>query len=195
MIFWLLGNGDKAARHASTQFGAALVREGEPPKGGEDFVRGVRAYFGGVSGARVIDARNHSVGSGQSSRTYHVADVLLETKRGPAVLELAFDSPSLTYSSERVTNVYELAPRDVPDSALSDGEFEALAKAFVKRGGEPADSIKLDGAFIRDAATPVAAPAKVKRIVPDKAQKDAMTTMRCVQAAKGDIEKLQRCSR
>ena len=195
MIFWLLGNGDKAARHASTQFGAALVREGEPPKGGEDFVRGVRAYFGGVSGARVIDARNHSVGSGQSSRTYYVADVLLETERGPAVLELAFDSPSLTYSSERVTNIYELAPRDVPDSALSDGEFEALAKAFVKRGGEPADSIKLDGAFIREAATPVAAPAKVKRIVPDKAQKDAMKTMRCVQAAKGDIEKLQRCSR
>ena len=121
--------------------------------------------------------------------------MLLETKRGPAVVELEFDSPSLTYSSERVTDVYELAPRDVPDSALSDADFAALAKAFVARGGQPADSIKLSGAFLPEAPTPVATPAKVKRIVPDKAQKDAMKTLRCVQAAKGDIEKLQRCSR
>src|SRR5688572_8898631 len=99
LIFWFLSNGDKAARHASTQFIDALVSDGAPPQGAADYVNGVRAHFGGVTGGRVIDARNESVGSGQSSRTYYVADVLLQTAKGPAVVELEFDSPSLTYSS------------------------------------------------------------------------------------------------
>ena len=34
-----------------------------------------------------------------------------------------------------VTGVRELAPADVPDDALSDAEFVALAKAFDARGG------------------------------------------------------------
>jgi hypothetical protein len=47
----------------------------------------------------------------------------------------------------------ELAPRDVPDDALSDADFTALAKAFVARGGEPAGDITLSGAFADPPAT------------------------------------------
>jgi len=203
LIFWLLSNGDKAARSASTQFVGALVRDGSvPPKGASDYVRGVRAHFGDIKGGRVIAARNHSVGSGQSSRTYYVADVLLQTARGPAVVELEFDSPSLTYSSERVTGISELAPRDVPDDALSDADFVALAKAFDARGGEPAGDITLSGAFAPRAEVvstpepaPVLTPKEIKQQKQaNKLQKQAMKQLRCVQAAKGDVEKLQRCA-
>ena len=201
LIFWLLGNGDKAARHASTQFIDALVRDGAPPKGAADYVNGVRAHFGGVSGGRVIDARNESVGSGQSSRTYYVADVLLQTAKGPAVVELEFDSPSLTYSSERVTGAFELAPRDVPDNALEDADFVALAKAFDARGGEPAGSYDLSRSItIADASetpepviTPQPTPTKAEKQMAEQ-QKQAFKQLRCVQRAKGDIEKLQRCA-
>jgi hypothetical protein len=193
LLFWLLSNGDKAARQASTQFIEALVRDGAPPKGASGYVRGVREAFGDVARGRVIDARNHSVGHGQSSRTYYVADVLLQTERGPAVVELSFDSPSLTYSSERVTGVVELAPRDVPDDALSDADFTALAKAFDARGGKPAGDITLSGAFLEDVESVATPAATVEAVRPPAGQRQAMKQLRCVQAAKGDIEKLQRC--
>jgi hypothetical protein len=144
-LFWLLGNGEKAARHASTAFATAVVSQNPrlAPEGAEEYVDGIAGQFGRVTSARVIDARNTSHGHGDASHTYYVADVLLNTSKGPAVLELEFNSPSLTYSSETVTDVRELAPVDVPDDALSDPEFVSLAKAFVARGGEAANSIVL----------------------------------------------------
>src|SRR3954462_7771606 len=88
---WLDDNGDKAARHASAQFAGALVSGAAPPEGAAAYVHGVRAYFGAVSGARVLDAHNKQVREHARSRSYMVADVFVRTARGPAVLELAFD--------------------------------------------------------------------------------------------------------
>jgi len=91
-VFWLLGNAEKSTRHASTQFAAAL-ENGDPsaaPAGGPDYVDGVRAYFGPVSSAKVIDAHNKSINTGDSAdtRSYYVADMLLRSERGAAVIEL-----------------------------------------------------------------------------------------------------------
>ena len=54
-----------------------------------------------------------------------------------------------------MTGIEELAPADVPDDALSDAEFVALAKAFEARGGEAADTTHLDGVWLdSDQRTP-----------------------------------------
>ena len=49
-------------------------------------------YGADVKSARVIDARNTSHGSGNSAYTYFVGDVLLETAKGPMVIELEFNT-------------------------------------------------------------------------------------------------------
>ena len=217
-LFWMLGNGDKAARKASNQFATALVTQSpaKGPKGAIDYIDGIHANYGPVKSARVIDARNTSHGSGQSAYTYFVGDVLLETAKGPMVVELEFNSPSLTYKSETVTGVHELAPADVPDDALSDAEFVALAKAFDARGGQVADDI--DGTWLpgdkrtpqppnalqklikkhapKPAAPSTTEPAAVPTTSPEqkKQMREATTMLECVQKAKGDVEKMSRCA-
>ncbi|MBE2320568.1 hypothetical protein DVA67_031705 [Solirubrobacter sp. CPCC 204708] len=215
LILWLLSNGDKAARHASTQFGTALVKTNPTlaPEGAEGYIDGVLGHFGNVASARVIDARNHSVGSGNHSRSYYVADVFLQTANGPTVLELSFDSPSLTYSSERITGIHEVVPRDVRDDALSDAEFVALARAFDRRGGRPATDDVLSGSPVAQPSSVNAVqravqprikrrvykhvkkhlPAAPKSTLPPQ-QRQAMARLKCVQKAKGDIEKLTACA-
>src|SRR4051794_13188338 len=79
---WLDDNGDKAARHASAQFAGALVSGAAPPEGAAAYVHGVRAYFGAVSGARVLDAHNKQVREHARSRSYMVADVFVRTAAG-----------------------------------------------------------------------------------------------------------------
>ena len=204
-LFWLLGNGENAARHASTQFATALVTKNpaQGPKGATDYIDGIHANYGPVKSARVIDARNTSHGSGQSAYTYFVADVLLETAKGPIVFELAFNSPSLDNKSETVTGVHELAPADVPDDALSDAEFVALGKAFEARGGQVADDRDINGVWLpSDKRTPQAPNALQKLIQKEigkrtpkpPTQSTTNTMLECVQKAKGDVEKMSRCA-
>ena len=106
----------KRTIHASTKFATAPREqrpERRPRRAATDFVKGVRAYFGGVSSAtRVIDSHNHSVNTGDSAdtRSYYVGDILLATKLpGPAVIELEFDNQSLANSSEKISSIHELA--------------------------------------------------------------------------------------
>lgn len=65
-LFWILRESNKATTHGSHRFAAALVRDdpGAAPKGGADYVRSVRANFGPISSAPVIDSRNHGVNTG-----------------------------------------------------------------------------------------------------------------------------------
>ena len=133
LVVWVLVSGENAASKGSEQFASALVGDGPAPKGTDEYVRGVRSRFGEISSARVIDTRNHRVGRGNNARTFHLSDVFLQTAKGPAVVELEFDG--LGIISKDVSEVYELPPRDVPDHALSDDEFVALAKAYDRRGG------------------------------------------------------------
>ena len=104
-VFWLLGKSEESTRHASAQFAAALEKNdpSAAPAGGADYVEGVRAYFGPVTSAEVVDAHNKSINTGDSAdtRSYFVADLLLRTKRGAAVIELEFDNHSLPTAARK----------------------------------------------------------------------------------------------
>jgi hypothetical protein len=182
LVFWVLAKGEDSAREASTKFAAALV-ENDPslaPKGGADHLEGLREQFGAVSAARVIETRNHRVGSGDDARTYYVSDLLLQTARGAAVVELEFDSAQLI--SDTVTGVRELAPQEI--HGLGDAELTAVAKAYVARGDEPAPSEAIAEVVTTPAATPTVSPAI----------REAKRQLRCVRRAQGDVEKLARCA-
>ena len=198
LVFWVLAKSEDTAREASTQFATALVNNDPSlaPKGGADYVKGLRGHFGDVSGARLIEARNHHVGSGDDGRTYYVADLLLQTARGAAVVELEFDSMQIV--SDTITDVRELEPREI--KGLDDAELTAWAKSFVARGGEAATTFDADvlatralAAKAANAATRPVAAAKPKKAAVSPEIRKAKQQLRCVQRAKGDVEKLARC--
>jgi hypothetical protein len=200
-LFWILRESNKATLHASAQFATALVRNdpSAAPSGGEDYVKGVRAYFGPVSSARVIDSHNHSVNTGDNAdtRSYYVGDVLLRSERGLAVIELEFDNQSLANSSEKISSVHEIAPDKVRRHKLSEGDRHALADAFAARGNKTADRIALSGAFAEvpqpTAPQTTTPPAPTVDRAAQRRQRAGAKKLRCVQAAHGDVIKLQRC--
>src|SRR5688500_5194508 len=65
-VFWVLAQSEEKARTASTQFAEALVKNDPSlaPKGSADHLEGLRRHFGSVTSARLVDARNQHVGSG-----------------------------------------------------------------------------------------------------------------------------------
>jgi len=176
-VFWVLAKQEKTARHAGAKFASALVHDDPSlaPQGGDGYVRGVRSRFGAVSSARVIDAHNHHVrNTGQNdSRTYFQTDLLLATKRGPAVIELSFDNHA--FNSERISGVRELKPSKAKN--ISAAERAALEAAYAKRGGYPANDLALSGTM----NTPAVANGGPNAV------------MECVQKASGDASKLQAC--
>jgi hypothetical protein len=208
-IFFTLSISEKAARRASNRFATALVHD-EPataPPGAAEYVNGVRAYFGPVTSAIVIGARNKAIDTGDSAdtRTFYVAELLLRTRRGPAVIELEFDNGSL--SSQQVTGVYELEPGDAP--GLSPSDRRQLTKAFAARGAKPADDATLSRAGASVAPVTLANPAPATTAPTtttpatttpattapaDPAATAAARKLRCVQRAHGDVTKLQKCA-
>jgi hypothetical protein len=202
-VFWAIGKNEEAAGDAAARFAGALVhddRDAAPP-GAREYVTGVRAYFGPVTGARVIGTHNEHAGSDTSQRTFPVADLLLRTERGPAVIELAFDSGG--FASEKVTGVYELDPDDAPD--LPARERKRLASAFAARGGIPANDIAFQQAVAgtqQDApqsagqqGTPPPAPHRPAQAQRSRDWRKAQSELRCVQRARGDVTKLLECAR
>jgi hypothetical protein len=192
-VFWLLGKQEQTARHAATQFAAALVHNdpGAAPAGAGDYVTGVRAHFGQVTNASVIGAHNKAVGEEPYTRTFFVAELLLHTRRGPAVVELEFDNHDLL-GSEEVSGLYELEP---DDAHLSADVRNRLQAAYMARGGKPADQIALSGATLQPTTptsagqSPLQASGATSRL--GRGQKQ----LRCVQRAAGDVEKLLKCAR
>jgi hypothetical protein len=195
-IFWGIGKNKQAAGHAATRFAAALVENdpGAAPKGSPEYIKGMRAYFGAVTGARVIGTHNERADANtNTSRTYPVADVLLRAARGPAVIELAFDNGGI--GSEKVTGIYELHPDDAPKLPARDRE--QLASAFLDRGGIPADedTLKEGAAQTRQPAVPRPVVARPARAKPTPELRAARNDLRCVQRARGDVTKLLECAR
>ncbi|WP_028064961.1 hypothetical protein [Solirubrobacter soli] len=193
LVAWVLLSHESAARDASTQFATALVNKNPNagPKGADDYLDGILANFGPIKSARVIDTRNTTHGHGNDATTWFVGDVLLDTAKGPMVVELAFNGGMLVNGYDKVTGIEELAPADVPGDALSDAEFAALAKAFDARGGSPADSTLLDGVWL-DTTTPDPAPVIAQTDSPQLGA--AKRQLACVQKAEGDVDKLARCA-
>jgi len=195
-VFWGIGKNKQAAGRAATRFAAALVENdpGAAPKGSPEYIKGVRAYFGAVSGARVIGTRNERADANtNTSRTYPVADLLLRSERGPAVIELAFDNGGI--GSEKVTGIYELDPDDAPKLPARDRE--QLASAFAERGGVLADGETLEHATAqtRRPAAPRSVAAPPARAKPNPELRAARNELRCVQRARGDVTKLLECAR
>jgi hypothetical protein len=194
-VFVLLGKEEKSARRAATSFATALVHNdpGAAPAGAGGDVGAVRAAFGPVTGATVIAAHNHAVNTGDvDTRNYYVADLLLRTRRGPAVIELSFDNHSL--SSQEVTGIRELTPGDV---SLSPTDHAGLEAAFAARGGRAADLSAVATAGTQIAVPPaghVADAVAPARVTVDPALGRAAAQLRCVQRARGDVAKLQACS-
>jgi hypothetical protein len=194
-VFWLIGKNEEAAGHAAKRFAGALVHDDRraAPPGAREYVTGLRAYLGPVTGARVIGTHNEHAGSGSSSRTFPVADVLLRSPRGPAVIELAFDNGGV--ASEKVTSIYELDPDDAPE--LPARERTRLASAYAARGGIPADESAFKKATDHHQRRPTPPPAEASPVRANhgprwhKAQKE----LRCVQRARGDVVKLMECAR
>ena len=195
-VFWAIGRNEQAAGRAGTRFAAALIENdpGAAPKGGGEYITRMRAYFGAVTGARVIGTHNERADANtNTSRTYPVADLLLRSARGPAVIELAFDNGGI--GSEEVTGVYEVEPDDAPKLPARDRE--QLASAFAERGGIPADEETLSRATAqtRRPAAPRPAGAPALRANPNPGLREARNELRCVQRAHGDVTKLLKCTR
>ena len=195
-IFWAIGKSKQAAGHAAKRFAVALV-ENHPdaaPKGSPEYIKGMRAYFGAVTGARVIGTHNERADANtNTSRTYPVADVLLRSARGPAVIELAFDNGGI--GSEKVTGVYELHPDAAP--RLPARDRERLASAFMERGGIPADedTLKQGTVQTRQPAAPRPVVVRSAPAKPTADQRAARNDLRCVRRARGDVTKLLECAR
>jgi hypothetical protein len=203
-VFLGIGMNEKAAGNGATRFAAALVRNDRDaaPDGAREYVTAVRAYFGAVTGARVIGTHNERADANTStSRTYPVADLLLRTARGPAVIELAFDNGGI--GSEKVTGISELDPADAPDLPARDRK--RLASAFAARGGIPANDTALEQAVARtqqdtplsagQQGTPPPAAQRRARANGSRGWRKAQKELRCVQGARGDVAKLLECAR
>jgi hypothetical protein len=190
--FVLLAKEQRTARHSAERFATALVHDSPAaaPPGAGAYVQGVRHYFGGVTNARIIGAHNKGVNTGDNAdtRAFWVVEMLLQTKRGPAAIELEYDNNA--FLSERVSRIYELKPDKAP--GLSATERTHLDQAFKARGGTPADAGKLSSLVM-----PTTRPMQIGP--PDlpsakKPQIHVPTRLRCVQRAHGDITKLQKCA-
>jgi hypothetical protein len=112
----LLAKQEKTARDSATRFAAALVHDkpSAAPPGAADYVSGMRRYFGPVTSARVIGAHNKGVNTGDNAdtRSFFVVEMLLQSKRGPAVIELEYDNHAI--GSDEVSRIYELEPAKAP---------------------------------------------------------------------------------
>jgi hypothetical protein len=198
-VFWMIGKNEQAAGRGATRFAAALVHNDRraAPEGAREYVTGVRAYFGSVTDARVIDTHNEHAGDGSTSRTFPVADLLVRSARGPAVIELAFDNGGI--ASQRVTGIHELDPEDAPE--LSGRDREQLASAFVARGGIPANELTFKQVTAQTGQTLAPRPVKASpppaqpRASRSRKWREAQNELRCVQRARGDVTKLMACTR
>jgi hypothetical protein len=196
--FVLLAKEEKTARNSATRFATALISDkpSAAPPGAAEYVHGVRRYFGPVTSAEVIGAHNKGVNTGDNAdtRAFFVVQMLLESRRGPAVIELEYDNHALL--SEKVSRIYEVAPKHAP--GLSKAERRQLDAAFAARGGEPADAGKLSPMAVPAAPrlhiAPPAMPRPAKPHIAPIASTPQGAKLRCVQRAHGDVAKLQKCA-
>jgi hypothetical protein len=205
IFIWNSAN-EKTARRATSRLGAALIHN-DPngaPAGAAEYVTGIRTYFGPVTSAQLIGTHQKAVGHDPYTRSFYVAELLLGTRRGPAVLEVEFDNDSI--NGDRVSSVFELAPRSAP--GLSAAQRKELDAALAARGHKLADAATLSLAASstagQGAATTPATPtpptpsSRIPVPVSPAASNPAMSAeaqrLQCLRAAHGDVTKLARCA-
>jgi hypothetical protein len=112
------------------------------PEGAADYVRGVREYFGRISGVRSLGSYTKRGGTGSTATTDAVSEILVRGTRGAGVVELLFEG-------SKITGMSEVKPDDVHGD-LSAVEKRAVERGFARRGGKPANITILSGAFRLD---------------------------------------------
>jgi hypothetical protein len=188
-LFWYLGGQEKAATKQAKQFISALVKNdpSAAPRNGDDYVRGVWAAYRRVDSAKLIDTHQRSSKhtSSNSGYSWWVADMLLHTGRGLAVLELKFEPNHLDPDEQVIDLLYELTPDRIPGGALDDATLARVKSDQRERGPKPEDGISLD---VNDASP---SPPVRHRAVPKYRQPPII---KCIRRAHGDVAKIQKCS-
>jgi hypothetical protein len=191
-LFWYLGGQEKAATTQTKKFISALVKNdpSAAPRNGDDYVRGVWKAYRRVDSAKLIDTHQRSSKHTNSNSGYSwwVADMLLHTGRGLAVLELKFEPNHIDPKDQVIDLLYELTPGRIPDGALDGATLARVRSDQRERGGKPEDGITLDVSRVSPSpGTPSRTPAR-----PRKFRQPPI--VRCIRRAKGDVAKIQKCA-
>jgi hypothetical protein len=200
-LWWFLGNEEDSVHKSSDQLAAALAHNdpSRAPGEAEEYVSGVRGYFGPVKAAKVVDARkvdNYAqTSSSNDDRSWWVSTIFMRTERGAALLLVSYDDGGLDPHTARITSVRELSPRRVAKDALTTTELADAKAGFASRGGKAADQLALDGSRTRieEVRSRLGGQRRPRR--PSKRVQKVPRRLKCVQRAHGDIAKLQRCSK
>src|SRR4051812_5191957 len=191
-LFWYLGGQEKAATAEAKKFIAALEKHdpsAAPPKG-DEYVRGFWKTYRRIDGADLVGThqKHHRDSGSDSGYSWWVADMLLHTGRGLAVVEVAFEPNHLDPKTQIIDEMYELTPERVQDGDV-DSATLARVRSDQRERGAPANDFKLSGAF---ASTHSPSPAGTHSGKPQKVK--LPPALRCVQRAHGDVNKLKKCA-
>lgn len=198
-LFWYLGGQEKAATREANKFIAALVKDdpSAAPRKGDEYVRGIWRVYRRVDSAKLIDTHQRSTQHATSGSGYSwwVADMLLHTGRGLAVVELAFEPNHLDPDTQIIDLMYELTPDRIPGGVL-DGATLARVRSDQRERG----SVANDFTFTFDNPSPrPSVPGRTPGPTPGKpVQPPRFHTppvIKCIRRAHGDVTKIQRCAR
>jgi hypothetical protein len=192
-LFWYLGGQEKAATREANKFIAALVKNdpAAAPRKGADYVRGVWRVYRRVDSAKLVDTHQRSThhSTSGSGHSWWVADILLHTGRGVAVVELAFEPNHLDPDTQVIDLLYELTPGRIPGGALDDATL-ARVRADQRERGSVANDITFT--FDNSFPGPSPGPTPGKPVQPPKFHTPPV--IKCIRRAHGDVTKIQKCA-
>jgi hypothetical protein len=203
-LFWYLGGQEKAAKREANKFITALVKDdpSAAPQKGDEYVRGIWRFYRRVDSAKLIDTHQRSThhSNGNSGYSWWVADMLLHTGRGLAVVELAFEPNHLDPNTQIIDLMYELTPNRIPD-----GTLDRATLARVRSDQRERKKVADDFTFTFDNPSPTpsvprpAVPVPTPRPAPGKPVQPPKIhlppVIKCIRRAHGDVTKIQRCAR
>ncbi len=206
-LWWYLGSEEDAVRDASDELITAIEQKdpGKAPDDAADYATGVPKYFGPVRDLKVVDARKVSRRNSTNSASqvsWWTTTLFLRSERGAAVLLVTFDQ-SLDPHDAKIIGIRELSPGKVTDGALSAAELKDVEAGFKSRGGKTANTVKLSGVLPEDSPSPADEPEPDKPAKPvpapdrdeiERRRREGQRRLRCVQEARGDVDKLQKCA-
>ena len=193
-LFWYLGGQEKAATREANKFIAALVKNdpAAAPRKGDEYVRGVWRVYRRVDSATLVDTHQRSThhSTSGSGHSWWVADILLHTGRGLAVIELAFEPNHLDPDTQVIDLLYELTPDRIPGGALDDATLTRVRADQRERG-----SVANDITFTFDHSFPRPSPTAPPRTTVRPPKVRIPPVIKCIRRAHGDVTKIQRCAR
>jgi hypothetical protein len=194
-LFWYLGGQEEAATTEAKKFINAVEQNDASiaPRNGDDYVRGIWRAYRRVDGAELLKTRqkSHRDRNSTSGYSYWVADMLVHTGRGLAVLELSFEPNHLNPKTQVIDLLYELTPDRVPGGVLDDHTLARVKSDQQERGGKPENDITHQ----ESESTPRAKTPKPPAAVPKPPKPKQSPVIKCIRRAHGDVTKIQKCAK